>query len=353
VGAVAALVTLNLSEDLYRGRAVDGGVNSYVFPLSVDCSDPTGYERITGRFIQGISRTFRLHFIAMTVASHPESKTPVLHLGTIEGHGATKAFVYGGEADEPSRAPWKDRIEDIRERFDIDRDLGGLAVSRIRGLTSVQGIVATAVTLHPGDMVEYRSSTEDRLIILFSTSDGQPTQTDSVPFLRGNPTFSPEFLMEHRDVVLRYILRSGNDAKRALSPKVLYAAACCAIVQSQSLELLSNAREVLESLASNHGVDLTDEIAKCSEPGGFIDAKPAELLDAVNDNVFERCDICGSGIGWDSSQDAQCASGHVFGMSILRCRQTNHDIANKRNSPMQSDSPGNPGTWYLQVLRQV
>ncbi|KAL3484808.1 transcription factor IIIC subunit delta N-term-domain-containing protein [Aspergillus germanicus] len=302
VGAVAALVTLNLSEDLYRGRAVDGGVISYIFPLSVDSMDPTGYERITG----------------MTVAIHPESKTPVLHLGTIEGHGATKAFVYGGEADEPSRAPWKDRIEDIRERFDIDRDLGGLAVSRIRGLTSVQGIVATAVTLHPGDMVEYRSSTEDRLIILFSTSDGQPTQTDSVPFLRGNPTFSPEFLMEHRDVVLRYILRSGNDAKQALSPKVLYAAACCAIVQSQSLELLSNAREVLESLASNHGVDLTDEIVKCSEPGSFIDAKPAELLDAANDNVFERCDICGSGIGWDSSQEAQCASGHVF----VRCSLT-------------------------------
>ncbi|CEL09641.1 hypothetical protein ASPCAL12774 [Aspergillus calidoustus] len=302
VGAVAALVTVNLSEDLYRGQAADGDVNSYIFPLSVDCTDPTGYERISG----------------MTVAIQPESKTPVLHLGTIEGHGATKAFVYGGEADEPSRAPWKDQIEDIRERFDIDRDLGGLSVSRIRGLTSVQGIVATAVTLHPGDMVEYRSSAEDRLIILFSTSDGQLTQTEHVPFLRRNTTFSPEFLTKRRDVVLRYILRSGKEAKQALSSKVLYAAACCAIVQSQCLDLLSNAREVLESLASNHGVDLTDEIAKCSEPGSFIDAKPAELLDAANDNVFERCEICGSGIGWDSAQEAQCASGHVF----VRCNLT-------------------------------
>ncbi|KAJ0413643.1 transcription factor IIIC subunit delta N-term-domain-containing protein [Aspergillus carlsbadensis] len=302
VGAVAALVTVNLSKDLYRGHAADGGMNAYIFPLSVDSTDPTGYERIGG----------------MTVAIHPEFKTPVLHLGTIEGHGAIKAFVYGEEADEPSRAPWKNQIEDIRERFDIDRDLGGLAVSRIRGLASVQGIVATAITLHPGDMVEYRSSVEDRLIILFSTSDGQSTLPEYVPFLRGSLRSPPEFLTECRDIVLRYILRSGNDAKQALSPKVRYAAACCAIVQSQCLELLSNAREVLESLASNHGVDLTDEIAKCSQPGSFIDAKPAELLDAANDNVFERCEICSSGIGWDSAQEAQCASGHVF----VRCNLT-------------------------------
>jgi hypothetical protein len=52
VGAVAALVTVNLSEDLYRGQAADGDVNSYIFPLSVDCTDPTGYERISGGFIQ-------------------------------------------------------------------------------------------------------------------------------------------------------------------------------------------------------------------------------------------------------------------------------------------------------------
>ncbi|KAL2810008.1 transcription factor IIIC subunit delta N-term-domain-containing protein [Aspergillus granulosus] len=307
VGAVAALAVVGLSEDAYRGETA-ASVHSHVYPLSNTTADITEqtetqhYERISG----------------MTVAIHPELKTPILHFGTIGGYGATKAFMDGQEAEAPSRAPWKDPIEDIRERFDIDHDLGGLAVSRLWGLTSVQGLVAMVVTLHPGDMVEYRTSAEDRMTVLFSTPNGQPAQIESIPFFRGNPAVFPGFLNEHHDVVLRYIFRFGNGAKQALSPKVLYAAACCAIVQSQNGELLSNAREVLQSLAATHGVDMTDEIAKCSEPGSFIDAKPAGLLDAVNGEIFERCDVCGSGISWDSAQEAQCGNGHVF----VRCNLT-------------------------------
>ncbi|KAL2837777.1 transcription factor IIIC subunit delta N-term-domain-containing protein [Aspergillus pseudoustus] len=308
VGAVAALIVVGLSENAYRGQAAGDGMQWHAYPLSsmtTDSAEQTEiehYERISG----------------MTVAMHPELETPILHFGTVGGYSATKAFVDGQEGEAPWRAPWKDQIEDIRERFDIDRDLGGLAISRLWGLTSIQGLVAIVVTLHPGDMVEYRTSAEDRMTILFCNLNGQPAQTEDVPFLRGNPTVSPEFLSEHRDVVLRYILRSGNGAKQALSPKVLYAAACCATVQSHSEELLSDAREVLQGLAAAHGVDMADEIAKCSEPGSFIDAKPAGLLDAANEEVFERCDVCGSGISWDSAQEAQCGNGHVF----VRCSLT-------------------------------
>ncbi|KAL3464570.1 transcription factor IIIC subunit delta N-term-domain-containing protein [Aspergillus heterothallicus] len=311
VGAATGLLVVDLSEDAYKGQATADSMQSHVYPSSVTVTAATdavehteteNYERISG----------------MTVAIHPESKAPTLHFGTIGGNGATKVFVHGGEAEAPTRAPWKDQIEDLRERFDIDHDLGGLAISRLWGLSSVQGLVAVVVTLHPGDMVEYRTSAEDRLTILFYALNGQSVEAESVHFLRGDPIVSPEIMREHRDVVLRYILRFGNAAKPALSPKVLYAAACCAIVQSQSQELLSHARDLLQSLGESHGVDVTDEIGKCSEPGSSIAAKPAELLDACDGEVFERCEVCGSGIGWDSAQEAECENGHVF----VRCSLT-------------------------------
>jgi glycerol-3-phosphate dehydrogenase len=253
----------------------------------------------------------------MTVATDPETKTPILHFGTVGGYAAIKPLMKNVGTDRPSHAPWSDQIDDIRERFDIDRDLGGLAVSRVWGLASTQGLIAAAVTLHPGDMVEYRTNAEDRLTVVFSTVNGMPLNTEDMPLLSGSPSKSIDLLRERRDVVLRYILQDegSNGARRALSPKVLYAAACCAIVQSECAEVLSNARNVLERLGVTSGIDMTDEIARCSAPGSTIEAKPVEILNAPGGDMLEKCEVCEAGIIWYSAQEAQCATGHVFGRS--------------------------------------
>lgn len=248
----------------------------------------------------------------MTFANDSESQTPMLHYGSVGGYTAVKLL---GNTEAPSAAPWNSQVEDIRERFDIDRDLGGLAVSRVWGVTSTQGLVAAAITLHPGDMVEYRTNAEERLTIVFSTANGEPQAFEHAPFLCGSPTNSIEFLTERRDTVLDCILGETSN-KHILPSKILYAAACCAIVQSQSTELIANARRVFERLSATKGVDMTEEIAKSSEPGNTIEAKSADALNTSGVDMFEMCGICGAGIAWYSAQEAQCATGHVFGMLL-------------------------------------
>ncbi|KAL3480863.1 transcription factor IIIC subunit delta N-term-domain-containing protein [Aspergillus californicus] len=315
VGCVAGLALIDLSELSYTGQVPESDdiVSQYcpTVGATVYSKEQTKmelYERISG----------------MTVAFEPESETPILHFGTVGGYSAFKLLQGAGEVHASTQALWIDQIEDMRERFDIDRDLGGLAISRVWGLASTQGLLAAAVTLHPGDMVEYRTNAEERVIIVFSTANGQTPNPEYVPFLRGPPTKSVEFIREHRDIVLKYIFGTANDtgAKKTLSSKVLYAAACSAIVQSESDELLSSAREVLEKLAQTSGIDVSDEIAKCSSPGNVIDAKTAEELNAPGGDMFETCEVCEAGLSWYSAQEAQCADGHIF----VRCSLTSMAI---------------------------
>ncbi|KAL4999981.1 transcription factor IIIC subunit delta N-term-domain-containing protein [Aspergillus recurvatus] len=304
VGARAKLAWIDLPERVYRGQdSEDGDTKSYGFPIMVASTDG----------ISPTSRALHERISGMTVTTGAESETPTLHLGSVGGYAAVMPLAASGEL---STAPWNAKVEDVRERFDIDRDLGGLAIARIWGLASQQGIIAAAVTLHPGDMVEYRTNAEDRLTVVFSTANGQPVDPEEVSFLRGSPSSSPELSSERRDFVLQYILGNHTGTESTLSPKVLYAAACCAIVQSQSAELITSAREVLERLSARRGVDLSDEIARCSAPGSTIEAKAAEALNAPGGNVFEKCEVCDAGIAWYSAQEAQCATGHVYGMSL-------------------------------------
>ncbi|OJJ54242.1 hypothetical protein ASPSYDRAFT_161355 [Aspergillus sydowii CBS 593.65] len=281
VGARTGVALLGLPEDVYRGQKSETS-DSHVlyYPLLDDSTTGTTLlhqERISG----------------MTVAIDPESETPVLHFGSVGGYAAVKALT---DREAPSRAPWNGQVEDIRERFDIDRDLGGLAIARVWGLASIHGLVAAVVTLHPGDMVEYRTNAEERLTVLFSTASGQPLDLES------------------------YILGDHAGTKNALSPKVLYAAACCAIVQSQKSGLVSSAQRVLERLAATSDVDMTAEIAKCSAPGSTIEPRSTDILNAPGGDIFER-----------------------YGVTLT----------NDTTSPVQPDFPGNPRAWNFKVLLQV
>ncbi|CBF82064.1 predicted protein [Aspergillus nidulans FGSC A4] len=285
VGARAKLAWIDIPESVYIEQdSEDNSTQFYGFPMMVESSDG----------VSSTSRALHERISGMTVTTGVEPRTPTLHLGSVGGYAAVMPLAASAEL---SIAPWNAEVEDIRERFDIDRDLGGLAIARIWGLVSQQELIAAAVTLHPGDMVEYRTNAEDRLTVVLSTATGQPVD--------------PE----------RYILRNHTGTESALSPKVLYAAACCAIVQSQRAELIASAREVLKKLSASTGVHLSDEIARCSEPGSAIEAKPPETLNAPGGNIFEK-------------------------FSEAR-------PANDPKSAVQFDVSGNPRAWNLKALLQM
>src|SRR5699024_10367906 len=111
---------------------------------------------------------------------------------------------------------------------------------------------------------------------------------------------SPEFLQTKREAVSGYILHAeqGLDGIRLLSKKVVYAAACCAIHESENEELLSRARTSLEWLATATGADLNEEISKCSPGASTIQPKSTEQLQGPGGQMFEQCDLCDAGIVW-------------------------------------------------------
>jgi hypothetical protein len=255
----------------------------------------------------------------MTSASDNESKLSSLHLGTSGGHAAAKELIEFTDAQDDGLLPpppWQAQFDAMRERFDIDHDLGGLATGRIWGLAAYDGLIAVAFTLHPGDMIEYRTGSQERTIIVFSKANlHQQPHTPS--FLRESPVFTPDFLRLRREVVLRFTLRSlDHDDRNPWYQKLVYAAACCALVESQDESLLLQAREVFEWLATATGVDLTEELTKCSSPGNKLESKSVEQLDGAGGHIFEKCDICQAGVAWYSAQEAQCAGGHLFGKPI-------------------------------------
>ncbi|RAL12518.1 uncharacterized protein BO97DRAFT_390200 [Aspergillus homomorphus CBS 101889] len=259
---------------------------------------------------------------SMTITHDPDSQDCTLHAATAGGYAITKHLNPNQEDTPLFKAPWKNQIDDMREQFDFDRDFGGLAVARIWGLTSYNGIVASATTLHPGDVIEYRTASEDRAIITFSTPTG--AVADELPdapttiTTAATSSLTPESPQTRRDAALRHILLS-RDNEPPLCGRILYAAACSAIVESDNEDIIEQAREALTSLASATGADLSEELSKLSSAPGTIDAKSAAELSGPGSSLFERCDICEAGLSWYSTQEAQCAAGHLF---AVRCGLT-------------------------------
>ncbi|KAE8382294.1 transcription factor IIIC subunit delta N-term-domain-containing protein [Aspergillus bertholletiae] len=311
VASFAGMVVLRFSRAAYQGeKTARKGIQVKELPFYEPAGSDT--ETIPPRHWEQTS--------AMTVALDGVSQRPTLHLGTVGGYTAAMTLPGIQSSDELPETAWKKQLDNIREQFDIARDLGGYTISRTWGLASYDSLVVAAFTLHPGDTVEYRTSAEERTTLVFSHVNAELTEFDDLIFPYPLPDRSPDALRRQREAAMGYILFvEGDDYSRlALSRKILYTAACCAIVDSQNDKILSQARKALEWLASGTDVDLSDEIGKCSLPGSMIDAKTAEQLEGPGQQIFEQCAICDAGLSLYSATEAQCADGHLF----VRCGVT-------------------------------
>lgn len=232
-----------------------------------------------------------------------------LHLGTTGGYTLAKRFP--DHPDEPSvSSPWEHHFGELREVYDMDRDLGGLAIGRIWGLASHRGLIATAVTLHPGDLIHYGSAADESTNITISPA----RHGEGGPMLHGRTSDqSAGALRAKRERVIGFIFHASQGNRDDMSNRLAYAAACCAIVESENEQLRMRARETLENLATATGADLNEEISKCSTDPSPIEPKPAGQLNGSECQLFEKCDICDAGIAWYSAEESQCAAGHLFG----------------------------------------
>jgi hypothetical protein len=255
---------------------------------------------------------------AVTVAvDDDEGKSATLHLGTMGAWGEEYTCPTLQAEGATLRPGWIKQVEDFRERFDIDHDLGGQAVARIWGLAAHRGCIAAAFTTHPGDMVEYTIAAEERTTLIFSSTKPHPKMDHPFYSLWEPPKFSRDTVRETRGRVLAFTLGLYLETQGCdrYFNKLVYAAAACAIVENRDSRSLSLAHEALQRLSSASGSDLTEEISKCEmgNTSPTIMATSMAQLSGPGADIFEKCEICDSGIEWYSSREAQCAEGHMFG----------------------------------------
>jgi hypothetical protein len=260
----------------------------------------------------------------MTTLYDENSGSLNLHLGTMSAVGIVLNLDGSGTENSPRKPQWSTVIEDRLEQFDLDRDLGGQSVARVWGLASYRGVVAVLFSRHPTDMIEYRVTSDERSVLAFASEDpdySPDIHTLLSPMASATESWSPT---DQREAVISYLL-SSMDGTAEQDPEIqrlVYASACCAIVDQKGAAIRSHARQSLERLAVLTGADLNEEIARCDEESPTLSAKSTEQLNGPGAHMFERCEICDAGIAWVSASEAQCAEGHLFGMLYKQVPRT-------------------------------
>lgn len=290
----------------------------------------------------------------MTCTTDTQSHTPVLHVAHLSSSlrslplsaTQTRRITVGSNShsDNAQSADLHRQIEGFRSRFDLDHDLGGMSIARVWGMASHRDWIAACFTVHPSDMVEYITTARERSRIVFTpphpeNSQG-PGELDSVELPWDVPSqLTPKRIKAARAKVLSFIFR---ESQRDLSNdpwarKLQYAAICCVITDQDPVDephLLEAAKLAAQWLSSTFSLDLSVELscidkklqsqiqhsaetAAGLETSKLIPTKTREEQMGADYDVFEFCDICGSGIDWYSAEESQCAEGHVFSLSHI------------------------------------
>ncbi|KAJ5781958.1 uncharacterized protein N7518_010441 [Penicillium psychrosexuale] len=307
VGAMAAFIAISMPYDTYTGSVSNS--DAFVFhdyPIyEPQTEDNKGHQ---ARHLEPIS--------AMLTSVNEQSDTCKLYLGTLGGIGLVTELRQLQSNSALQQPKWKRMIEEFQDDYDLEHDLGGMSVSRIWGLAAYRNMTAAIFTSHPTDMIEYRITSDDRSMIVFSEESGPTINTQAL--------FAAQIPDDHNQTgeVIRFVLpgEDGNIEPDMESQRLLYAVACRSIVGEEDKSLRLHTRRSLERLAVVTGADLSDEIFKCNSNPAPVSAKTMDQVTGPGGHIYEKCEVCDAGIGWPSAQLAQCANGHLWercGLSFL------------------------------------
>ncbi|KAJ5174201.1 uncharacterized protein N7482_000078 [Penicillium canariense] len=310
------LLTVSIPRGVYDGSATQPDqFDNREWPLSTLAKEDGEGPK---RFLDPIS--------AMTALCDETCGAWSLHMGTTGGLGAV-LNMDDLETDDAQKFPrWSKLMEDRLEQFDLNHDLGGQSVARVWGLASRRGVIAVLFSKHPTDMIEYRITSDDKSTIVFASEDPDYSPDVQTLFAPNSSATESWSAQDQREAVIVFLLSSTGqiDKDDKESQRLIYASACCAIVDQQGASIRSQARQSFEQLANLTGADLNEEISKCSDDSVTISAKSIDQLSGPGAHLFERCEICEAGIAWASATEAQCAGGHLFarcGLTFLAIQE--------------------------------
>ncbi|KAJ5125158.1 Transcription factor IIIC zinc-finger [Penicillium atrosanguineum] len=256
---------------------------------------------------------------AMTTSQDEEHGTCTLHVCTTGGLGVAVSLDQLDSDNDLQVPAWNKIVETSREQYDLNRDLGGHAVARMWGLTSYRGINAVLFTKHPTDMIEYRVASDEDATIAFASDEAGSIPDKQALIAPRAENQESRTAQSRREAVTSFLL--SRDATATMSredQKLIYAAACCGIVDRHNSAVRSKAQKLFDRLAKETGTDQSEEMAACESESSSIPAKSSHQLDQPGGYLFERCEICKAGIAWISATEAQCANGHL----LARCGLT-------------------------------
>ncbi|KAJ5971563.1 Transcription factor IIIC zinc-finger [Penicillium vulpinum] len=315
VGAMAGFITISMPYAVYMGSVANSDAFEFRdYPIyEPQTEDNKGQQR---KHLEPIA--------AMLTSMNQQSDTCKLHLGTLGGVGLVTELHQLQSNNALQQPKWKRMIEDFQDDYDLEHNLGGMSVSRIWGLASYRNMTAVIFTSHPTDMIEYRITSDDRSMIVF-TEEGEPTANTQSLFTAHVPDRQTSGHNQTGEVI-RFVLpgESGDIQPDPESQRLVYAVACRAIVGEKDQSLRLHAQRSLERLAVVTGADLRDEISKCNSGPAPIAAKTMDQLTGPGGHIYEKCEICDVGIGWPTAKSAQCANGHVWercGLSFLAIQE--------------------------------
>lgn len=236
--------------------------------------------------------------------------TCFLHLGTPRGLGAIISLDQLVENESLQVPRWQKVVDDLREQYDLNHDLEGQTVVRIWGLASHRGVSAVLLSRHPADMVEYQIASSEATTIGFAMEG--PGNTADIESLHGvnSPSSGHSRWEEAMAFLLSQHRRSLED--EAANQKLIYAAACCALLGGASEAIRAQSQQTFDHLAAVTGANLSEEMEKCGAKSPEISAKSSDCFSQPGAHLFEWCEICDAGIAWSSTKEAQCVEGHLF-----------------------------------------
>lgn len=230
---------------------------------------------------------------------------------------------------EPFRSVLYDQASALQMNFDRQHDLGGLSFAKTWGLASWGAYVASCVSYHPGDMVEYNITSGERCQVLFALADATGVVSDSDGFPWQEMSNSTE--VDTDNGVQARILTSVAQQPLidAFDCKVFYNLGCTVLLSSNP-QTLQPAEQAFQQLAASTSMGLQEEL-NLLEDTRVLNLSVSQRLERLNhitisrsehareagspaSDVCDFCSICDQVVQWVNATEAACVAGHHFGI---------------------------------------
>ena len=225
------------------------------------------------------------------------------------------------------RPPLHEHMVQVRDQFDDQNDLGGLSLIKTWGIASFNKHVAACITLHPGDMPEYITPSQERAMIVFYTQGANNSNSESEYFSWQADSIAEDNIQSSQSKILKTIFELERHKKyefNELSNRIIYAAAIAAslVRDDERPRRLVEAADILQRLKKSPEIDITLELEalrKLQRSDLSINQEIATIKTATGSksreamSLLDICPFCAEVIPWEDLKEASCMRGHQFG----------------------------------------